>query len=374
MNAVAKRVADRGSAARRRGGKGGPTGPRRPPGSAPGGGHRAWGRVLLLVLLLGAGLAAGLAAWWVHSPMDLRKPVVELNVERGRSAALVAEDWVAEGLDTPLWALQAWFRWSGDARRIRAGSYAAEPGITPAELLARMVRGDESLESVVFIEGWTFAQMRVALTRAPGLRQTLQSLDDRAVMQALGAAALPAEGWFFPDTYRYGRGVSDRTVLLNAHEAMKRQLYRAWEQRRPDLPVSTPAEVLVLASIIEKETGQAADRAKIAGVFVNRLRLGMPLQTDPTVIYGLGPRFDGNLRKRDLQMDTPFNTYTRRGLPPHAIAMPGAQSLKAAVQPEPTSALYFVARGDGSSHFSSTLDEHNRAVWKYQKMPAASSR
>ena len=345
------------------------------PGPGPRATRRfAWVWPVLLVAFLSSAMLAGAAAWWVHAPLGLRSPVVELNVERGRGAALVAEDWVRAGVDAPSWALQAWFRWSGDARRIRAGSYAAEPGITPAELLDKMVRGDESLESVVFIEGWTFAQMRAALARAPGLRQTLQGLDDREVMQALGAAPLPAEGWFFPDTYRYGKGVSDRTVLLSAHEAMKRQLSRAWEQRRPDLPLGSPAEALILASIVEKETGQASDRARIAGVFVNRLRLGMPLQTDPTVIYGLGSRFDGNLRKRDLQTDTPFNTYTRRGLPPHPIAMPGAQALKAAVQPEATLALYFVAKGDGSSHFSATLDEHNHAVWRYQKMPARSSR
>lgn len=371
MNTGANRVADRRSAARRRGAPSRKSGRGDGPKQAP---RRGWwwrGVAAVAMVVLAA---VGSVAWWVNAPLNLRGPVVELTVDRGRSAAQVADDWVAAGVDTPSWALQAWFRWSGDARRIRAGSYAAEPGITPSELLAKMVRGDESLETVVFIEGWTFAQMRAALARAPGLRQTLQGLDDRAVMKALGAAHLPAEGWFFPDTYRYGRGVSDRTVLLSAHEAMKRQLQKAWEQRRPDLPISSPAEALVLASIVEKETGQASDRARIAGVFVNRLRLGMPLQTDPTVIYGLGPSFDGNLRKRDLLADTPFNTYTRRGLPPHAIAMPGAQSLKAAVQPEATPALYFVAKGDGSSFFSATLEEHNRAVWRYQKMPAQTKR
>ena len=354
MNTGAKRVADRRSA-----------GPRRR--KTPGRSSLAWrllGGVLALILL-----GAGGTFWWLHTPLDLRHVVVELNVERGRSAAAVAEDWVRAGVETPVWALQAWFRWSGQARRIRAGSYAAEPGVTPIDLLDKMVRGDESLESVTFIEGWTFAQMRAALARSPGMRSTLQGLDDRAIMQSIGSPGLPAEGWFFPDTYRYGKGVSDRAVLQRAHEAMKSQLDKAWAQRQPNLPLKNPAEALVLASIVEKETGQAADRARVAGVFVNRLRLGMPLQTDPTVIYGLGSGFDGNLRRRDLQNDTPFNTYTRRGLPPHAIAMPGAQSLRAALQPEATPALYFVAKGDGSSHFSATLDEHNRAVWRYQKMP-----
>lgn len=362
MNKGAKRVADRRSAARRRS------------AAAANSPRLLWWRRLAWGLLAGAALPAlalGVGLWWwVQAPLTLRQPVVELNIERGRSAAGVAEDWVRAGVDAPIWALEAYFRWSGDARRIRAGSYAAEAGLSPQGLLAKMVRGDESLETVVLIEGWTFAQVRSALERAPGLRQTLQGLDPPAVMKALGSPELPAEGWFFPDTYRYGRGVSDRTVLLRAHEAMKRQVDKAWGQRRADLPLRSPAEALILASIIEKETGQAADRGRIAGVFINRLRLGMPLQTDPTVIYGLGAAFDGNLRRRDLQTDTPFNTYTRRGLPPHAIAMPGAQSLLAAVRPDPTAALYFVAKGDGSSYFSADLNEHNRAVWRYQKMPA----
>ena len=315
--------------------------------------------------------------WWLHRPLDLAldmtargsERVVELTVERGRSPMDVAEDWVRAGVDTPVWALQAWFRLSGQARRIRAGSYALEPGATPRDLLDKMVRGDESLESLTLVEGWTFLQVRAALARAPGLRQTVSALDDAALMTALGSPELPAEGWFFPDTYRYGRGVSDREVLRQAHAAMKRQLEKAWAQRHGDLPLKSAQEALVLASIVEKETGRASDRGQIAGVFTNRLKLGMPLQTDPSVIYGLGAAFDGNLRRRDLQTDTPFNTYTRRGLPPHAIAMPGAESLKAAVQPQATPALYFVARGDGTSQFSATLDEHNRAVWQYQKMP-----
>ena len=368
MNTGAKRVAERRSASQRRSGSGRSKGRRSGPGRT-GGAWRtaAWALGTMTTLLLGL---CALVMWWIQAPLALGQPVVELTVERGRPASAVAEDWVQAGVQAPAWALAAYFRWSGDARRIRAGSYAAEEGLSPQGLLAKMVRGEESLESVVFIEGWTFAQMRSALARAPGLRQTLHGLDDRAVMQALGSPQLPAEGWFFPDTYRYARGVSDRTVLMSAHEAMKRQVDKAWEQRRADLPLRSPAEALVLASSVEKETGQASERARIAGVFINRLRMGMPLQTDPTVIYGLGPSFDGNLRKRDLQTDTPFNTYTRRGLPPHAIAMPGAQSLLAAVQPEPTKALYFVARGDGSSHFSADLNEHNRAVWRYQKMPA----
>lgn len=308
--------------------------------------------------------------WWLHQPLTLKTEVVELTVERGRPVKAIARDWVESGVQTPAWALQAWFRISGEARRIRAGSYAIERGATPMDLLDRMVRGEESLESLTLIEGWTFRQVRAALAKAPGLRQTLADLDDAAVMRALGSPGLPAEGWFFPDTYRYGRGVSDRTVLLQAHAAMQLQLQAAWNARAADLPLRSPAEALVLASIVEKETGRAEDRAEIGGVFVNRLRIGMPLQSDPTVIHGLGASFDGNLRRRDLQADTPFNTYTRRGLPPTAIGLPGSAALKAALQPAQTRALYFVARGDGSSQFSATLEEHNQAVWRYQKMPA----
>lgn len=352
MSTGAKRVAGRASASR---------------------GRRGVVFWLGLTLAVGVTLIAGLGAaflWWAHSPLTLKHSVVELNVERGRSGVAVAQDWVAAGVQTPIWALQAWFRWSGKARQIRAGSYAVEPGVTPSSLLDKMVRGEEALESVTFIEGWTFAQMRSALKASPGLRLTTTGLSDGEVMEMLGSAGLPAEGWFFPDTYRYARGASDRAVLQQAHSAMKNQLERAWEQRHAGLPLKRPADALILASIIEKETGRQADRAQIAGVFVNRLRLGMPLQTDPTVIYGMGASFDGNLRRRDLQADTPFNTYTRKGLPPHAIAMPGAQSIRAAVQPQKTEALYFVARGDGSSHFSATLQEHNQAVWRYQKMAA----
>jgi UPF0755 protein len=217
------------------------------------------------------------------------------------------------------------------------------------------------------IDGWTLRQVRAELARAPHLRQASAGLSDTELMTALDRPGVPAEGRFFPDTYAYSRGVSDLTVLRRAAEAMQRRLAAAWAERAADTPLKSMDEALTLASIVEKETGQATDRGKVAGVFTNRLRLGMPLQTDPSVIYGLGEAFDGNLRKRDLQADTPFNTYTRAGLPPTPIAMPGLASLRAAVRPEPTRALYFVARGDGSSVFSETLADHNRAVNQYQR-------
>jgi UPF0755 protein len=230
-----------------------------------------------------------------------------------------------------------------------------------------MVQGDEFFERVRLVEGWTLRQFRAELARAPYLKPTSAGMTDAELMAAIGAASVPGEGRFFPDTYLYSRGVSDLTVLRRAYQTMQRQLAAAWEARVDGLPLSSADEALILASIVEKETGKAGDRAQIAGVFSNRLRVGMPLQTDPTVIYGLGESFDGNLRKRDLLTDGPFNTYTRKGLPPTPIAMPGLASIRAAVSPEPTKALYFVARGDGSSVFSESLLEHNRAVNLHQR-------
>ncbi len=325
----------------------------------------------LLALLGGAvvlgALLAGATAWWLQHPLPLSAERVELSIEPGSNPREVAQAWVDAGVSTSARLLYEWFRWSGQARRIRAGSYEVEPGITPRALLDKMVRGDETLEVLRLIEGWTMRQVRAELARAPHLRQATAGMDEAQLMAAIGAPGQAAEGRFFPDTYAYSRGVSDVTVLKRAHAAMQRRLASAWAERAADTPLKAPDDALILASIIEKETGQAADRGRVAGVFVNRLRIGMRLQTDPTVIYGLGEAFDGNLRKRDLLADTPFNTYTRAGLPPTPISMPGAASLRAAVQPEPTRALFFVARGDGSSVFSETLAEHNRAVNTYQR-------
>jgi UPF0755 protein len=305
--------------------------------------------------------------WWLQQPLPLARPTVELSIEPGDNPREVAEAWVAAGVQAHPRLLYEWFRLSGQARRIRAGSYEIEAGTTPRSLLAKLVQGDEQMERVRFIEGWTLRELRAQLARAPHLKTTTAGLSAEQLMVALGAPGVVPEGRFFPDTYVYSRGVSDLTVLKRAHRAMERHLAEAWAARAPDLPLKSPQELLTLASIVEKETGRAADRGQIAGVFVNRLRIGMPLQTDPTVIYGLGEAFDGNLRKRDLQTDTPWNTYTRMGLPPTPIAMPGLASLRAAVRPEPTQALYFVARGDGTSAFSRTLAEHNAMVNRYQR-------
>lgn len=319
----------------------------------------------VLALILIAALAAGAAWQWLRSPLALAAPSVELSIEPGSSPAEVARAWVAAGVQTDARWLYQWFKWSGQARQIRAGSYEVHAGITPRELLGKMVRGDEVLEQLRLIEGWNWRQVRAALAAAPALKPHTAAMSDAEIMAAVGEPGAAPEGRFFPDTYAYSRGVSDLTVLKRAHAAMRNRLATAWLGRAPGLPLQSADEALILASIVEKETGAAADRSRVAAVFVNRLRVGMPLQTDPTVIYGLGEGFDGNLRKRDLLADTPFNTYTRSGLPPTPIAMPGAASLQAALHPAATKAVYFVARGDGSSEFSEDLAAHNRAVNKY---------
>lgn len=329
---------------------------------------RWWSRGLAAALCLVLACAAA-ALWWLAQPLTLAGERVEVSIEPGMAPREVARRWVDAGVRASPELLYQWFRWSGQARRIRAGSYEIEPGTTPRALLDKMVRGDEALQTVRFIEGWTFRQIRQALAGAPNLQQTIVSLDDAQVAALLALPGGAVEGRLFPDTYAYSRGVSDLTVLRRAAEAMRRQLDAAWARRVEGLPLASADEALVLASIVEKETGSPADRARIAGVFVNRLRVGMPLQSDPTVIYGMGTAFDGNLRRGDLLADTPWNTYTRAGLPPTPIAMPGLASLQAVTQPAPTRALYFVARGDGSggSVFSDNLADHNRAVNEHQK-------
>lgn len=326
----------------------------------------------LLVLAFLAGLVVfGAVGWWLHEPLTLKPQpgslVLDLEIEPGTPAQRVAGVVAASGVDVQPVLLYAWFRLSGQARQIKAGSYEITPGTTPRKLLSMLVRGEESLKSVTLVEGWNFRQVRAALQKAEALKPDTQGLGAEAVMAQLGKPGVHPEGRFFPDTYTYAKGSSDLAVLKRAARAMDKRLEAAWALRSADTPLKTPDEALVLASIVEKETGKPSDRPEIGGVFSNRLRIGMMLQTDPTVIYGMGEQFDGNLRKRDLLADTPYNTYTRTGLPPTPIAMPGKAALLAAVQPAQTKALYFVARGDGTSHFSSSLDEHNRAVNKYQR-------
>jgi UPF0755 protein len=324
-------------------------------------------RFSVAVLLLAALGVAGGAAWWLKQPLPLAAETVELSIEPGTPPRDIALGWVHAGVQAPPWMLYEWFRWSGQSRKIRAGSYEIGAGTTPIDLLEKMVRGDVTQATIRLIEGWTFRQFRTELAKAEALKPTTAGLSDAQIMEAIGSPGLSPEGRFHPDTYAYSKGSTDLAVLKRAFRAMQKRLETAWADRAADTPLRSADDALILASIVEKETGTSTDRGRVASVFVNRLRIGMPLQTDPTVIYGLGEAFDGNLHKRDLQADTPYNTYTRSGLPPTPISMPGKASLLAAVRPDTSRALYFVARGDGSSEFSETLAEHNRAVNKYQR-------
>jgi UPF0755 protein len=330
---------------------------------------------LLASLVLLAMLALAGAAWWIwsfaSSPLELRRTPIEVTLRPGSSVRTVARDLAQAGIDLHPLELELVVRALGKGGEIKAGTYQIAAPITPLELIDKLVRGDVLLTEVVLIEGWTFRQFRNALAASPTLRHDTSGLGDAEVMKRIGAEGQHPEGRFFPDTYRFAKGTSDLEVLKRAYQQMETKLAAAWAARDPKTPLRTPYEALILASIVEKETGQAADRGLVASVFANRLRSGMLLQTDPTVIYGLGEKFDGNLRKRDLTTDGPYNTYTRGGLPPTPIAMPGEASLQAAVKPDASEAFYFVARGDGTSVFSKTLDEHNRAVARFQKAPRA---
>ena len=303
----------------------------------------------------------------MNQPLQLPAPSVDLSVEPGTTPRGIAQAVADTGTRVDPQLLYAWFRFSGQDRQMRAGSYELERGVTPRGLLDVLVRGEEATRSVVLVEGWNFRQVRAALAKAEQLKPDTVGQSDEALMARLGHPGMHPEGRFFPDTYTYSKGSTDFALLQRAMRAMDKKLDAAWSARASNLPLKSAEEALILASIVEKETGKANDRAEIAAVFVNRLRVGMPLQTDPTVIYGLGTSYDGNLRKKDLQTDTPWNTYTRGGLPPTPIAMPGKAALLAAVQPAQSKSLYFVSRGDGTSQFSSSLDDHNRAVNRYQR-------
>jgi UPF0755 protein len=321
--------------------------------------------LIAVVLAVAALFAAGFA--WVHAPLQQNAASLDLNIEPGTSPREIARQVAALGVNVQPDLLYAWFRLSGKSRNIRAGSYELATGTTPMSLLQKLVQGDEALRSVTLVEGWTFRQARQALVKAEGLRPDTKVMSDESLMQALDRPGQAPEGRFFPDTYTYSKGSSDLGVLRRALHSMDKHLEAAWTMRRPDIVIQSPEQALILASIIEKETGRVSDQPLISAVFHNRMRIGMRLQTDPTVIYGLGDAFDGNLRRSDLLSDTPYNTYTRAGLPPTAISLPGKSALMAAVSPQVSKAIYFVARGDGSSQFSNTLDEHNRAVDKYQR-------
>lgn len=315
---------------------------------------------IVLVLLAGAGFY-----FWANQPIESGAQPVPFAIQPGSHLRNAAEQIVTAGIPVNVELLSLLARITGQAEKIKAGSYELKPGATPNTLLRKMVLGDFALESLVIIEGWTFKQMRVAMAAHPGLKHDTVDLTNAQLLAEIPLDEKQPEGLFFPDTYLFARGSSDLQVYRQANAALMAQLNDAWNKRDVSLPYKTPYEALIMASIVEKETGKKEDRNTIASVFINRLKVGMMLQTDPTVIYGMGERYDGNIRKRDLQTDTAYNTYTHSGLPPTPIALPGAESLRAALAPADTDSLYFVARGDGSSQFSSNLDDHNRAVNKY---------
>lgn len=323
-----------------------------------------WLRWLLLALLA----LLALTGWFVHYASTPFGPGnTAFSIEPGSSlknaAQIMAEAGVLERPAAFVWLA----RIKGRAGDIKAGSYGVDRPASPLELLRKITVGDTVLGKLTIPEGWSFAEMRRAVDAHPGLKHDSAGMTPEQLLAAIGAEATHPEGRFFPDTYFFDQGSSDLALYRRAHVTLKQELQAAWAARVPGLPYRTPEEVLTMASIIEKETGAAEERPLIAAVFLNRLRIGMRLQTDPTVIYGLGDKFDGNLRKDDLLADTPYNTYTRAGLPPSPIALPGTAALRAAVHPEPSRALYFVAKGGGRHEFSETLEAHNRAVNRYQR-------
>jgi len=313
------------------------------------------------------GIVAAGYFYWTTRPLYVRTLPVEFMVPQGASLGGVIKQLQDAGIELPEAPFKLLAKYKGVAARIKPGVYSLTEAPNPEQLLGKLVRGDVVQIEVTFPEGWSFRQLRARLDAMPDIIHESAGQSDAELLRQIGATEDHPEGLFFPDTYRIDKGSSDIAVLRNAYRAMQSALAAAWQDRAPDSPLKTPYQALILASIIEKETGRGEERPLIGAVFVNRLRKGMLLQTDPTVIYGIGAAFDGNIRKRDLLADTHYNTYTRPGLPPTPIAMPGRASLDAAVRPARSDALYFVARGDGSSEFSATLDAHNRAVNRYQR-------
>ncbi len=303
---------------------------------------------------------------YMRSPLPGIEQPVHYTVEPGASLIGVANDLRRRGIvEHP--AYLVWYaRWEGGADHIKAGDYILSPGLTPLRLLEQLGSGEVVQYSLTIPEGWTFRQLMAELGRQEKLKHELRGLEDEAIMALLGLPGQHPEGLFYPDTYKFSEGTPDIAILRQAHEAMTRRLEDEWRQRAPGLPYESPYEALIMASIIEKETALPEERQRIAGVFVRRLQKNMRLQTDPTVIYGMGEAFDGNIRRRDLKAPTPYNTYVIKGLPPTPIALPGGASIHAALHPAPGDELYFVARGDGSHQFSATIEEHNAAVRKYQ--------
>ena len=323
-------------------------------------------KTLFALIVLAVVAAGGYVLWYIGSPVPIGKYPVEIEIPRGAGFRSAVEQLEKAGIRLRRYEFELLARSLGKVRNIKARSYEILQPVTPVQLLDKITRGDVMQAEVRLIEGWTFAQFRAALDASPFLRHETNGLDDAQVLARLKAPETHPEGLFFPDTYLFGKGSSDLAVLRRAYRAMQRHLKEEWEAREEAVAYRTAYEALIMASIIEKETGQAGERDLIGGVLVNRLRIGMRLQADPTIIYGLGASFDRNLKRSHLLEDGPYNTYTRAGLPPTPIAMPGLASIRAAIRPGKTDAFYYVSRNDGSSQFSRTLEEHNRAVTRYQ--------
>jgi len=323
-------------------------------------------KTLFVLVVVGLLAAGGYGAWYAATPVAVARLPAGFDIVPGMRLRAAAQRIETAGVTIGRLQFELLARALGRAEDVKAGSYELSTAPTPLELLDKLTRGDVTQAEIRLIEGWSFRQLRAALEASTFVRHDTQGMGDDQVLRKLGAPETHPEGLFFPDTYLFAKGTSDIHVLQRAYRAMQRHLAREWEAREPSVPYKSPYEALIMASIVEKETGRAAERETIAGALVNRLRIGMMLQVDPTVIYGLGAAFDGNLKKIHLLTDGPYNSYTRAGLPPTPIAATGLASLRAALRPAKTDALYYVARGDGSSEFSRTLDEHNRAVRKYQ--------
>ena len=323
-------------------------------------------RLFNLTILLVVSATAGLG-YYAYRPLTLPVEPFEFDLQQGDSLKSAVQKMHQAKLLEQEWPFMLLARVFGKSRQLKAGNYELKHAISPLQLLLIITNGEFSQRKISVIEGWTFGQFRSVLDSNPYIAHETTNLSDQEILQRIGAAENHPEGLFFPDTYNFVSGSSDLELFKIAYRTLQQRLQAAWAGREANLPLQTPYQALILASIVEKETGAANDRSMIAGVFVNRLRKGMLLQTDPTVIYGMGERFDGDLRRRDLLADTPYNTYRRRGLPPTPIALPGMAALHATLHPAQTDALYFVARGDGSSEFSSSLVKHNRAVDQYQK-------
>ena len=311
--------------------------------------------------------AAAYFFYWAGQPITTGGEPIEFAIKPGSGVGAASQQIATAGVPVNPYMLSMLARVTRTAGRIKAGTYELKPNTTPRTLINQLVRGEFAQESLTIIEGWTFRQMRAAVAANKSLNQDTAALSDKELMGKISTDYKLPEGLFFPDTYLFAKGASDLKIYKQAHALMLERLAAAWAKRDESLPYKTPYEALTMASIVEKETGQKSERAMIAGVFVNRLKKGMMLQTDPTVIYGMGENYTGNIRKKDLETSTPYNTYMHTGLPPTPISLPGVQSLTAALGPAKTEALYFVSRGDGSSKFSDNLPDHNKAVNQYQR-------